>query len=383
MVEGLFLSDYDLRINSYNMIKHEITTSTSSMTSIPRPLKFIRMHFEEIKDFYDKFIPASDKDKEYKLMLSDLISVILTVINEKDEEGKELTMLSYVLSGTRKDITSWGIEYVRSLCSDIGQEYNNRLDKGEPTKELLDLVNIFAPYLIKQHCESDAIDLLIEVESIDEIKNYINEHNYKKICLYLLSISNYSADTDEYRSTLELVYNIYFEKFHQYIDAMRVAIKIGNPIYIKQTFLKCEDPIIKKQLAFILSSEGIFLDEEDTSQKMDNDTLEIMRNYKQSDYFRILAKTLELLEPKHPEDVFKSHLEDKKVQNSKKIESSKINMAYSIASAFINAGFGTEVLLSKKDSDWIYKNKEQGIQCLLSGIGLINIWDYLEGPNKV
>ena len=92
---------------------------------------------------------------------------------------------------------------------------------------------------------------------------------------------------------------------------------------------------------------------------------------------------MELLEPKHPEDVFKSHLEDKKVQNSKKIESSKINMAYSIASAFINAGFGTEVLLSKKDSDWIYKNKEQGIQCLLSGIGLINIWDYLEGPNKV
>ena len=383
MVDGLFLSDYDLRINSYNMIKHEITTSTSSMTSIPRPLKFIRTHFTEIKDFYDKFIPSSEKDKEYKLMLSDLISVVLSVVNEKDEEGKELTMLSYVLSGTRKDITSWGLEYVRSLCSDIGQEYNNRLDKGEPTKELLDLVNIFAPYLIKQHCESDAIDLLIEVESIDEIKNYINENNYKKICLYLLSISNYSADTDEYRSTLELVYNIYFEKFHQYIDAMRVAIKIGNPIYIKQTFLKCEDQNIKNQLAFILSSEGIFLDEEETSQKINNDTLEIMRNYKQSDYFKILAKTLELLEPKHPEDVFKSHLEDKKVQNSKKIESSKINMAYSIASAFINAGFGTEVLLSKKDSDWIYKNKEQGIQCLLSGIGLVNIWDYLEGPNKV
>ena len=100
------------------------------------------------------------------------------------EEGKELTILSYVLSGSRKDLTSWGIEYIRSLCSDIGQEYNDRLDKGEPTNDLLDLVNEFAPYLIKQHCENDAIDLLIEVESIDEIKNYINEHNYKKICLY-------------------------------------------------------------------------------------------------------------------------------------------------------------------------------------------------------
>ena len=382
MVEGLFLSDYDLRMNSYNMIKHEITTATSSMTSIPRPLKFIRMHFSEIKDFYEKFIPASEKDQNYKLMLSDLISVILTVISEKDEEGNELTILSYVLSGTRKDITSWGIEYVRSLCSDIGHEYDIRLDKGEPTNELLDLVKEFAPYLIKQHCESDAIDLLIEVESIDEIKNYINENNYKKICLYLLSISNYSADTDEYRSTLELVYNIYFEKFHQYIDAMRVAIKIGNPLYIKQTFFKCKDPIIRKQLAFILSSEGIFLDDDDISQKIDEETLEIMRNYKQSEYFRILAKTLELLEPKHPEDVFKSHLEDKKTGN-KKIESSKINMAYSIASAFINAGFGTEVLLSKKDSDWMYKNKEEGLLCLLSGLGLVNIWDYLEGPGKL
>ena len=383
MVEGLFLSDYDLRINSYNMIKHEITTATSSMTSIPRPLKFIRPHFSEIKDFYEKFIPATEKDKEYKLMLSDLISVILSVVSEKDEEGKELTMLSYVFSGTRKDITSWGIEYVRSLCSDIGQEYNILLDKDEPTNELLNLVKTLAPYLIKQHCENDAIDLLIEVESIDEIKNFINENNYKKICLYLLSISNYSADTDEYRSTLELVYNIYFEKFHQYIDALRVAIKIGNPLYIKQTFIKCEDAITKKQLAFILAGEGIFLDEDDTSQIIDIDTLEILRNYKQTDYFKVLAKTLELLEPKHPEDVFKSHLEDKKGQNAKKIESSKINMAYSIASAFINAGFGTEVLLSKKDSDWIFKNKEQGIQCLLSGIGLVNIWDYLEGPNKV
>ena len=162
MVEGLYLADYDLRINSYNMIKHEITTSTSSMTSIPRPLKFIRLHFGKIKEFYEKFIPSTEKDKNYKLMLSDLISVILSVVTETNEEGKELTMLQYVLSGTLKDLTSWGIEYIRSLCADICQEYNNRLDKDEPTKDLLDLAKSFAPFLIKQHCENDAIDLLIE-----------------------------------------------------------------------------------------------------------------------------------------------------------------------------------------------------------------------------
>ena len=381
MIAGLFLDDYDLRINSYNLLKHEITTSTSSMTSIPRPLKFARMHFTEIKEFYDKFVPKNDKENEYKLMLSDLISAILTVINEKDENGKELTILSYVLSGTKKDITSWGQEYIRSLCSDIGKEFNERLDKDEPTNDLLDLVKIIAPYLIKQHCESDAIDLLIEVDCINDIKEFINENNYKKICLYLLSITNYSADTEEYRDTLELVYSIYYNKFYQYIDAMRVAIKIGNMLYIKQTFHQCEDLTTKKQLAFILAKEGIFLDEEEKTIK-DNELMEILRNYKQSEYFRILAKNLELLEPKHPEDVFKSHLEDKK-SDSKKLESYKINMAYSIASGFINAGFDTEALLSKKDSDWIFKNKEEGLTCLLAGLGLVNIWDYLEGPGKL
>ena len=381
MVAGLFLDDYDLRMNSFNMLKHEITTSTSSMTSIPRPLKFIRTHFSEIKEFYEKFIPKSEKDKEYKLLLCDLLSVILTVINEKDENGKELTILSYVLTGTKKDITSWGQEYIRSLCSDIGQEYDQRIEKDEPTNELLDLVKIIAPYLIKQHCESDAIDLLIEVDCINDIKDFINETNYKKICLYLLSITNYSADTEEYRETLELVYSIYYNKFHQYIDAMRVAIKIGNMLYIKQTFHQCEDLNTKKQLAFILAKEGIFLEEEEKNIK-DNELMEIMRNYKQCDYFRILAKNLELLEPKHPESVFKSHLEDKK-SDSKKLESYKINMAYSIVSGFINAGFGTESLISKKDSDWIFKNKDEGLTCMLSGLGLVNLWDYLEGPGKL
>ncbi len=209
MVAGLFLDDYDLRINSYNMLKNEINTSTSSMTTIPRPLKFARLHFKEIKEFYDKYNPSDQKDIDYKLMLSDLLSVILTVINETDENGKELTILSYVLTGSKKDITSWGQEYIRSLCSDIGKEYTERLDKEEPKNDLLDLVKIIVPYLIKQRCESDAIDLLIEVDCIKDILEFINENNYKKICLYLLTISNYSADTTEYRNTLELVYSIY------------------------------------------------------------------------------------------------------------------------------------------------------------------------------
>ena len=54
-VERLFDIDPQIRINSYNFLKDQITTSTSSMTSIPRPLKFLRAHYQEIKEKFENF----------------------------------------------------------------------------------------------------------------------------------------------------------------------------------------------------------------------------------------------------------------------------------------------------------------------------------------
>ena len=122
-VERLFDIDPQIRINSYNFLKDQITTSTSSMTSIPRPLKFLRAHYQEIKEKYEKFEEKTNEDKEFKLLLSDLLSVLVMVIMNVEE-----TSLYYVLTGSKKNITEWGQEYIRALCGDIAKEYNNRLD---------------------------------------------------------------------------------------------------------------------------------------------------------------------------------------------------------------------------------------------------------------
>lgn len=370
MVEGLMLQDPDLRMNSYNLLKTEITTSTASMTSIPKPLKFARNHYEKLKEFYETL---SDKDTEFKNIISDLLAVLVMVVTNTTD-----TCLGWVLKGKRKNLTEWGQEFIKSLSADIATEYNKRLDSNEPTDDLIELVKNIIPYLISQHCENDAIDLLIEVERLNDMMDFVNENNYKKICLYLIGISKYAADTEEFRDTLELVYTIYFTKFHEYVNALRVAIKIGNNLYIKQTFEQCKDPVIKKQLAFILAREKIYLESEDLTDEL----VTIMSNLKLSEYYKRLGKELEVLEPKHPEDVFKTHLENKK-DDSKKLESYKINMSYSIASSFINAGFGTEVLMSKEKSDWLYKNKDEGIIALLGGLGLVHLWDTLEGPGQL
>ena len=374
MVEALLLDDPDLRMNSYNMIKKEVTTSTSSMTSIPKPLKFLRLHYEEIKAKYNSLNENNQKDAEFKMLLSDLLGALVMAVTKTED-----SQLEWVLHGTKTNITDWGQEFLRSLSADITKEYDKRLNENLGVDDLYDLVKIIVPFLIKNHSENDAIDLLIEVERLSDLKDLVNENNYKRVCLYLLANANYAADTEEYRSILELVYDIYYSKFNEYVNALRVAIKIGNPLYIKQTFTQCKDPVIKKQLAFILAREKIYLDD----IQIEDELAEIMSNAKLPDYYKRLGKTLEVIEPKSPEDIFKSHLEDKKGTGERQIESYKINMAVSIASSFINAGFGTEVLLSKEGSDWINKNKEEGLSSLIGGLGLVYLWDSIEGPGRL
>lgn len=51
----------------------------------------------------------------------------------------------------------------------------------------MELVEIIIPYFMKNHEEPEAVDLLMEVESLDKLINFTNESNYERVCLYLLS----------------------------------------------------------------------------------------------------------------------------------------------------------------------------------------------------
>ena len=104
MVAALFDSDPAIQMNSYNMIKTEITTSTTSMTSIPKPIKFMITHYPAIKEFYFKLA----NDNKFKLYLSDLLAILVIVSPSATE-----TSLSFVMSGTKHDITSWGQEFIK------------------------------------------------------------------------------------------------------------------------------------------------------------------------------------------------------------------------------------------------------------------------------
>lgn len=76
-----------------------MSTATSSMTSIPKPLKFLNPYYKQIKEYYESL-----RDSQFKKQVADLISVLGTTMSEKDS----LDSLEYALLGSKVNLESWG-----------------------------------------------------------------------------------------------------------------------------------------------------------------------------------------------------------------------------------------------------------------------------------
>merc|ERR1719267_497696 len=96
------------------------------MTSVPKPLKFLRPHYGTLKANH-----VAAEAGPTKTLLADVLSLLAMTMGE---EGKRES-LNYKLLGSREDLGSWGHEYVRHLSGEIGSEYNARLAAAEAAEE--------------------------------------------------------------------------------------------------------------------------------------------------------------------------------------------------------------------------------------------------------
>src|SRR5690242_1650041 len=103
-------------------MKTTIKTSTSSMTAVPKPLKFLRPHYETLTKLYDEWPEGDDKTS-----LADVMSVIGMTFSDEDRQDT----LKFRLLAPSSDIESWGHEYVRHLALEIGEVYTKRDAAGE------------------------------------------------------------------------------------------------------------------------------------------------------------------------------------------------------------------------------------------------------------
>ena len=139
---------------------------------------------------------------------------------------------------------------------------------------------------------------------------------------------------------------------------------------------------VKKQLAFMLARQRIPID-------VSNDELQsIVNNSILSKQFQNLAKELEILEPKVPEDIFKSHLQDS-LRVPVKMDTARQNLASVFVNAFVNTAFCNDKLMNVGNSEgqesnsWIYKTKESGLISAVASIGALNLWNVDQGLNEL
>jgi 26S proteasome regulatory subunit N1 len=98
------LSDFVQQALALQSISNEIRCATTSMTSVPKPLKFLRAHYDQLKAAFEEMAPGQNRQK-----LADIVSVLAMTCGR--EGAKE--SLKYRLAGAEEDVGTWGHEYVR------------------------------------------------------------------------------------------------------------------------------------------------------------------------------------------------------------------------------------------------------------------------------
>ncbi|KAF6826364.1 26s proteasome regulatory subunit [Colletotrichum musicola] len=377
LVERLTESDASLYKPALEAMKNFIKTSTSSMTAVPKPLKFLRPHYETMTKLYEDW-----PEGENKVSLADVLSVIGMTYSDEDREDT----LKYRLLAPSSDIASWGHEYTRHLALEIGEVYAKRLYADEPTKDLVDLALILVPLFLQSNAEADAVDLMSELEIIDQIPNYLDENTYGRVCLYMVSMVNLLTYPDN-EVFLKTAHNIYL-KYKEYTQAMTLAIRLNDLELIHDDFEEAKDPALKKQLAFLIGRQRIVMEPNFESEGKDENAIavqECLANLKLSDHFKALGKELNILDPKSTEDIYKSHLESSRVAGMTNLDSARHNLAAAFVNAFVNAGFGKDkmMLVEEDKESWVWKTKGDGMMSTVASLGTLLLWDVEAGLDKI
>lgn len=73
----------------------------------------------------------------------------------------------------------------RHLAEEIRGEYSDRSDKGGGMEDLVALAKEIIPYNMQHNAETEACDLLMEIERLDLLEQYVDQNSFQRVCLYL------------------------------------------------------------------------------------------------------------------------------------------------------------------------------------------------------
>eukprot|EP01060_Flectonema_neradi_P030768 TRINITY_DN4533_c0_g2_i2.p1 TRINITY_DN4533_c0_g2~~TRINITY_DN4533_c0_g2_i2.p1 ORF type:complete len:835 (+),score=183.39 TRINITY_DN4533_c0_g2_i2:42-2546(+) len=380
-VDKIYDKDEGIQKLAITTLTNLLRTSTgSSVTSIPKPLKFCRAHYPKLVEHYNKMNATSENAKS----LADVLALVSISMFSK-KEGDETPSLSFKLKGHPSDLEAWGHEFLRFIAAEVGVMWNLRSAKAEEdgeekpvNKDLQEIIDVIVPYYLKQASEPAACDLLTECDQLESIIGYCTKDNYEKITSYLTATSFYLPHPEN-KETVAIAFRVY-HNLKVYPMAMLLALKLNNMDKVEQLMEECEDMNTKKQLAIMLGRQRVILETGD--ETIDN----LIWNTKLSEFYLYTARDLDSMAPKAPADVYKTHLQDQRTHLTSEISSHQLNLASTFVNAFVNAGFECDTLLTPSTdsgNEWMYKNKESRMMSAAASLGLLYLWDVQEGMIKI
>lgn len=180
------------------------------MTSVPKPLKFLRPHYHELEAIYSKW-PSSDDKVSYftrsflmafkfshQSLFADILGVLaMTYSDTRPRETLKYRLLSNKMSSNPSPPGLWGHEYIRHLSAELGAEFLIRQeadlsseqlseDATGGIKELRELGVVCATFLLEHNAEADAVDLLEELECVEKITHLVDKDTYARVCQYMV-----------------------------------------------------------------------------------------------------------------------------------------------------------------------------------------------------
>ena len=346
-----------------SQLTNMLRTATGTMTSIPKPLKFVRPLFPVIEKAAHETTDDTNRRGMYDLLSLIAMTLVLPV---------EHQCLKYKLLGTHNDLASWGHEYLRHLAGEIGAEWSAAQARGEAAV-LRSFVEQTVSFLMGHQDEPAACDLAIEIDNVALIGNFCDDTNFNRVCKYLIAVSRYLPAPED-GAVLSVVYDIFLKR-GAFTEAMRLAILQHNREKADQVMNTCTDPLVKKQMGLICARYRLYL------TTGDDDLDGIIGNTKMSELFLHTARDLDSAAPKTPEDIYKLYLLDSKVMPQ--TNSYMYNLANVFVNGFVNAGFGKDKLLTEEGDDkgvnWIRMNKDHRVISAAASLGLICLWDHETG----
>ena len=181
------------------------------MTSVPKPLKILQDKFELLKETFEKMVGLAGHQWRLIASLSaggdassapsPALRCSVSAGHHSGGQGETVPQvqtqwvwgehqliwppLHQVTEGGRERLHSppLSLSLCSRICTQVPAEWQMKASEAESS--LLPLVHSIVVYCLDHSSESEAVDLLMEIDRVPLLKQLVKEDTYQRVCLYL------------------------------------------------------------------------------------------------------------------------------------------------------------------------------------------------------